>query len=268
MFYNFNIPYPNACDATELRRIEKILDRVHSISSKSVIALNLTVQEKLMDVKPIEPVVPVKFKGMQQLTRATLIVEDPKRNYQLAVSSTYPNIDILAVRPTTMDVCKHACSTLEVDLISLDLAGSKVLPGFVSAQVAVNRGIFFEICYSQSFREPNRKYLFYNNVKRLVEVTRGHNLIFSSEAIRALEIRRPADLKILGSMFGLTRDQIETMVNVNYCRLLKKTETRKLTYNATIGIEPAPVQSKDEATNNKRKNDNSAQNGKSKKIKK
>lgn len=72
-------------------------------------------------------------------------------DYQ-AVSSAYPNIDLLVVRPTTIEICKHACQTLEVDMISLDLAKSKVSPGFVAAQVAVNRGIFFEICYSQSFR--------------------------------------------------------------------------------------------------------------------
>lgn len=30
MFYDFNIPYPNTSDATELARIEKILDRIHS----------------------------------------------------------------------------------------------------------------------------------------------------------------------------------------------------------------------------------------------
>lgn len=120
-----------------------------------------------------------------------------KEFFKKAVSSAYPDIDILAVRPTTMDVCKHACQTLEVDIISLDLATQKVVPSFVAAQVAVNRGIFFEICYSQSFRDPSRKFTFYSMVQRLVDVTRGHNLIFSSEAIRALEIRRPADLKIL-----------------------------------------------------------------------
>lgn len=100
-------------------------------------------------------------------------------------------------------------------MISLDLAKSKVSPGFVAAQVAVSRGIFFEICYTQSFRgkyhsflshpfpfltpflDPAKKFAFFNAVKRLVEVTRGHNLIFSSEAIRALDIRRPADIRIL-----------------------------------------------------------------------
>ncbi|GAN02587.1 ribonuclease P complex subunit Pop2 [Mucor ambiguus] len=242
MIYDFNIPYPNKSDATELQRIEKILARLDScIESRSTIALNLTVEGNLADVKSIDPVASQKFTTMQQLTRVTLIVEDVKQNYQLAASSAYPNIDILAVRPTNFDICKHACQTYEVDLISLDLAKSRALPGFVAAQVAVNRGIFFEVCYSQSFRDPSKRFLFFNNVKRLVEVTRGHNLIFSSEAMRALDIRRPADLRILGSMFGMTHDQIEATVTVNYPRLLKRAETRRLTYNATIAFDKAEL---------------------------
>ncbi|KAG1102751.1 hypothetical protein G6F42_017321 [Rhizopus arrhizus] len=226
MIYDFNIPYPNKSDATELQRIEKILTRLDSFENNSTIALNLSVEGNLADVKSIDPVASQKFTNMQQLTRVTLMVEDVKQNYQLAASSAYPNIDILAVRPTNFDICKHACQTYEVDLISLDLAKSRALPGFVAAQVAVNRGIFFEICYSQSFR---------------VEVTRGHNLIFSSEAMRALDIRRPADLRILGSMFGMTHDQIEATVTVNYPRLLKRAETRKLTYNATLALDKSEL---------------------------
>ncbi len=45
--------------------------------------------------------------------------------------------------------------------------------------------------------DPSKKSAFFSSVKRLVEVTRGHNLFFSSEALRALEIRKPADLRIL-----------------------------------------------------------------------
>ncbi|KAI8970326.1 RNase P subunit p30-domain-containing protein [Mycotypha africana] len=240
MFYDFNIPFHNNNDAVEERRIEKILQRIDTIDPNSMIAFNLLLEDNLTAVKPIKPIALDKLKKMKQLTRATLIVEDPKRNYQLASSTAYPQIDILAVRPTNIDICKHACQTLEVDLISLDLAKTRVLPSFVSAQVAVNRGLFFEICYSQSFRDPHKKFMFYSNVRRLVEVTRGHNLIFSSEATRALEIRRPADLRILGSMFGMTHDQIEATVTANYPRLLKKAETRKLTYNATISLGQLP----------------------------
>ncbi|KAI8641718.1 RNase P subunit p30-domain-containing protein [Parasitella parasitica] len=262
MIYDLNIPYPNNSDVKELQRIEKILDKLNSFENKSIVALNLSLEGNLADVKPIAPVASQKFVNMQQLTRVTLLVEDSKKNYQLATSSAYPKIDILAVRPTNFDTCKHACQTLEVDLISLDLARTKALPGFVAAQVAVNRGIFFEICYSQSFRDPNKKFLFFNNVKRLVEVTRGHNLILSSEAMRALDIRRTADLRILGAMFGMTQDQVEATVTVNFSRLLKRAETRKLTYNAAIALDKSqlfaePLVTKEDASSSLKRKDDS-----------
>ncbi|KAI8880484.1 PHP domain-like protein [Backusella circina FSU 941] len=236
MFYDLNIPYPNTPDKADFSRIEKIFDRIESIQRKATIALNLNVFGGLKDIKKIPAILPDKYKEFQQLTRVTLTIENAKSNYQVSSSTPYPSIDILAVRPTTVDVCKHACQTLEIDLISIDLAESRTAPNYVSAQVAVNRGIFFEICYSQSFRVPDKKAAFFSAVKRLVDVTRGHNLIFSSEAIRALDIRRPADLKILGSMFGMTQSQIEASMSGNYVRLLKKAETRRATYNAVVRI--------------------------------
>ncbi|RCH79452.1 hypothetical protein CU098_000847, partial [Rhizopus stolonifer] len=163
-----------------------------------------------------------RFPNMKQLTRATIEIDNIKQNYQLSSNSTSSHIDILAVRPTTVDLCKHACQNLEVDIISLDLANAKTSPSYPAAQVAVSRGIFFEICYAQTFRNLAKKSAFFSGVKRLVEVTRGHNLLFSSEALRALEIRKPADLRILGALFGMTQDQIETSITVNYAKLLKK----------------------------------------------
>jgi ribonuclease P/MRP protein subunit RPP1 len=46
---------------------------------------------------------------------------------------------------------------LEIDVISLDLANTKTAPNFAAAQVAVSRGIFFEICYAQSFKSKTKK---------------------------------------------------------------------------------------------------------------
>ncbi|KAI7904450.1 RNase P subunit p30-domain-containing protein [Cokeromyces recurvatus] len=262
MIYDFNIPYPNNNDTVERERIEKILNRLHSIDTKGIIALNLTLEGNLANVEPISPIAPEKYPNIQQLTRATLLIEDTKHNYQLSSSSAYPKIGILAVRPTNLDICKHACQTLEVDLISIDLAKSRALPNFAMAQVAVNRGIFFEICYSQSFRDPSRKSMFFNNVKRLIEVTRGHNLIFSSEAIRALDIRRTSDLRILASMYGMTQDQIEATISVNYPKLLKKAETRRLTYNATISFDKKQLFRESENAVLKRKNNEQQQSSK------
>ncbi|CAO3702624.1 unnamed protein product [Rhizopus stolonifer] len=62
----------------------------------------------------------------------------------------------------------------------------------------------------------------------------------------------------------MTQDQIETSITVNYAKLLKKAETRKSTYNATIrNPELSPA-----TENSKRKNENQGQNKKNKKAKK
>lgn len=39
----------------------------------------------------------------------------------------------------------------------------------------------------------------------------------------------------------MTHDQIEATATVNYPRLLKKAETRKLTYNATVSLDMEQV---------------------------
>lgn len=65
------------------------------------------------------------------------------------------SVDILAARPTNIDVCKHACQNYDVDIISIDCSVGRVSPNHAAAQVAISRGIFFEICYAQAFRSKN-----------------------------------------------------------------------------------------------------------------
>lgn len=52
--------------------------------------------------------------------------------------------------------------------------------------------------YTEQYKlAKEKRSMFFQNVKRLVEVTRGDNLIFSSEALHALDIRRPSDMRML-----------------------------------------------------------------------
>ncbi|KAI9021558.1 RNase P subunit p30-domain-containing protein [Phycomyces nitens] len=238
MFYDFNIPYPSSLERADQERLENILARISSFQ-KATIALNQTITNSLKITQPLQPISPEQFTNIQQLTRVTLIVDDLKANYQLSSSNTCNSlIDILAVKPSNVDICKHACQSYEVDLISIDLSQRRVLPGYVSSQVAITRGIFFEICYTQGNRDVKKRSTFYSNARRLVETTRGKNLIFSSEALRALEIKRPSDLRMLGLLIGLTEEQVEAAVGYNYVRLLRKGETRKSTINAAISFAP------------------------------
>ncbi|KAI8379191.1 RNase P subunit p30-domain-containing protein [Radiomyces spectabilis] len=247
MLYDFNIPYPTQPERADFDRLESILGRISSIE-KGTIALNKTIRESLSPkITRIEPIAPEKFKNLQQLTRITVVAEDTKRNYQL--TGSFSQIDILAVQPINIDVCKHACQTYDVDLITLDFSYRWISPGYVAAQVAVNRGVFFEICYSQITRmDEKKRAVFFGNFRRLVEVTRGQNIILSSEAIKALDIRRPSELRMLCILCGMTQAQVEASLGYNYLRLLKKAETRKYTYCAAVRVDAIPE-------SNKRKDD-------------
>ncbi|ORX62469.1 PHP domain-like protein [Hesseltinella vesiculosa] len=245
MLFDFNLPYHQDQDQQEQKRLEGVLERIYSIDPRATVAWNLLVKD-IRATKVIAPVAADRFgKTITQLTRVTVQVVDSKGNYQLlSANPLNQQIDLLAAQPTNIEVCRHACLAYEVDIISLDLSQpNAALPGYSSAQVAIQRGIFFEICYTQAISERQQRVAFFANVTRLVDQTRGHNLILSSGALRALHIKRPADLCMLGKLFGMSDDQARAAARYNYERVLKKAETRKSTLVAAIQIESMPPES-------------------------
>ncbi|KAI9494751.1 RNase P subunit p30-domain-containing protein [Zychaea mexicana] len=268
MFYDFNIPFPSLPNQEDLERLDRILSRIQSIQNATV-AFNVSTSDPFTS-KAVEPVKRDQFErgGVTLLTRVTIEAENPKKNYQIVLSNAAnQSVDILAVRPLTLDATKHACQNYDVDIISINCASKRVIPNHAAAQVATSRGIFFEICYAQTFHTKERA-LFFTNVKRLVEVTRGNNLIFSSEALRALDIRQPSDLRMLGLLFGLRRDQVEAAVGHNCERLLLKAETRKSTVSAAIRVDMIPSAETVAQTENDNKRKREEENVGSKKKKK
>ena len=89
-----------------------------------------------------------------------------------------------------------------------------------------------------------------------------------------------------GSMFGMTHDQIEATITVNYPRLLKKAgkwltktkkkrdssrcklETRKLTYNAVVSLDKDQLLQQEDNKNKRKDNNQQQQSKKQKKQKK
>ncbi|KAI8082755.1 RNase P subunit p30-domain-containing protein [Halteromyces radiatus] len=263
MYFDLNIPYSKETNTKEEERIDLLMKRIKSID-QATIAWNMEVFE-ISQMKAIPPYGPQRFPTIQQLTRVTVAVDDIKKNYQLvAANPLNQQIDILAVKPLTSDACKQACQVYEIDLISIDLCTTIGLPGYGAAQVAINRGIFFEICYSHAIRQPGKRALFFANVRKLIQHTRGHNLILSSGAIQALEIKRPSDIRMLALMFGMNPTQMEAAVGYNYQRLLRKAETRKNTIASAISINEPYIQTTAESTST---SDASSSKGKKRKNK-
>lgn len=142
------------------------------------------------------------------LHRATLPLSDPAAsNYRLpSLTAIY---DILAIRPLTEKAFQNACLTLDVPLISLDL--TQHFPFHFKPKpcmAAVSRGVRFEVCYSQVLSADSRgRANFISNATSLFRATRGRGIVLSSEAKTALELRAPADVVNLLSVWGLPNEK-------------------------------------------------------------
>ncbi|KAI1632099.1 RNase P subunit p30-domain-containing protein [Biscogniauxia mediterranea] len=155
------------------------------------------------------------------LRRATLLFSDPSQQHRIPqLASTY---DMLALRPQTEKAFQAAClNVLEASLISLDL--SSRLPFYFRPKpcmAAINRGVRFEVCYSQVLASPSSsssssaapppdaraRATFIGNVTQLVRATRGRGIVLSSEARGVLGLRAPADVVNLLHVWGLPRER-------------------------------------------------------------
>ncbi|KAI9171841.1 putative ribonuclease P protein subunit 3 [Paramyrothecium foliicola] len=143
------------------------------------------------------------------LHRATLPLADPAAsNYRLPdLVNAY---DLLAIRPLTEKAFQNACLTLDIPLISLDMA--QHFPFHFRPRpcmAAVARGVRFEICYAQALlaRDPRARANFIGNVTSLFRATRGRGIIISSEAPSSLALRAPADVINLLGVWGLPNDK-------------------------------------------------------------
>ncbi|KAI0099210.1 RNase P subunit p30 [Nemania sp. FL0031] len=171
------------------------------------------------------------------LRRATLVLSEASQHHRLPqLASAY---DILAVRPQSEEGFSAACLSLnDISLISLDLT---VRQPFIfrpkPCMFAVNRGVRFEVCYSQALQGPapaqilgpkgakessggygyagnggtgvdaRARAAFIGNVSSLVRATRGRGIVISSEARSVLGLRAPADVVNLFHVWGLSTDR-------------------------------------------------------------
>eukprot|EP00054_Salpingoeca_dolichothecata_P021933 m.142048 g.142048 ORF g.142048 m.142048 type:complete len:118 (+) comp24169_c0_seq2:249-602(+) len=74
------------------------------------------------------------------------------------------------------------------------------------------------------------------NVVGLVNVTKGKNIIFTSQATNALRLRSPYDIMNLGRLFGLNQAVSKMAVSTNCRAVLLRGKTRAETAKSTISV--------------------------------
>jgi hypothetical protein len=178
--------------------------------------------------------------AFRQFTRLTCTLDDVGGAVLLSPTSPVgKSYDLLAVTPTSEKLFQYACEKLDIDIIALDL--SHRLPFYIKAPqvgMALARGIAFEIAYSGALADQTARRYFFSNALALIRVTRGKNIVLTSGARDAFELRGPYDVMNLSSLFGLTLEQARSALSRRPDALLLHARTRSSTMKGVFCSAP------------------------------
>ncbi|XP_034286272.1 ribonuclease P protein subunit p30 isoform X2 [Pantherophis guttatus] len=188
-FADLNILY-----LPEKEALQKLVEAAAHLGY-STVAINYVVnyeEKKKEIVKPMTPaelfsslpLVQGKSKPIKILSRLTLVVSDPSHcNVLRATSTNIKYYDIFAVFPKNAKLFHVACTTLDVDLVCVDV--TEKLPFFIkrpSVNVAIERGVYFELIYVPAIKDTTMRRYTISNTFSLMQICRGKNIVLSSGA--------------------------------------------------------------------------------------
>lgn len=219
MLYDLNIAWSPSISAADLTRTLKFCANL----GYKVVALNQTLSLPIPS-QPVShlPKFPTVDPASQDdalptvLTRCTVpLADNSVGHHMLRLVNIF---DIVAVRPIDEKSFQTACLNIEgANLISLDLTQFQTFhfkP--LTVMAAVNRGMRFEICYSQVLSaDPRARATFIGNLMQLTRATKGRGLVISSEARNVMELRGPADVTNLLAVWGLSTEKGKEALSVN-----------------------------------------------------
>ncbi|KFM83140.1 Ribonuclease P protein subunit p30, partial [Stegodyphus mimosarum] len=206
---------------------------INTVIDSSVLSgKNITIPEPLTVTFDVE-----NCRNFQIVNRLTAVIEDGIHAHHLLKSPIPKKYDLLALQPGNEKMLQHICSTLDVDIISLNLAedmGYSLKRTYIGQ--AIEKNMSFEIQYSPCLRDQTSKRLIISNSQLLVDVSKGKNVIISSGAIKPLELRTVEDVINLGCLFGLKMNQTNSVVRKNGKVVLSHANTRRKTGCGYVSI--------------------------------
>ncbi|XP_013878777.1 ribonuclease P protein subunit p30 isoform X2 [Austrofundulus limnaeus] len=145
------------------------------------------------------PVVQGRSRPIRVLNRLTVVISDV--SHFRPTAPEYRCFDLLAVQPTTEKLFHAACMLYDIDIICITV--TEKLPFFFKRAPiygAIDRGLVFEISYAAAIRDSTMRRYTIANALCLMESCKGKNVILSSAAVKALELRGPYDITNLCSV--------------------------------------------------------------------
>jgi ribonuclease P/MRP protein subunit RPP1 len=178
-------------------------------------------------------------RGFRQLRRLTVLLDDTAHLHTLsATNPALKQYDVFAVQPSDERTFQQACTGLDVDVISIDF--TQRLPYHLKLQhvkQAVDRGVYFEICYSPMIKDAGCRRNLISNSMSLLRACKCSNVFMSSAASRAFDLRGPYDVMNLGCLFGLHPSASRAVVDHNPTAVLSCGFANRKTFRGAASIE-------------------------------
>ena len=166
------------------------------------------------------------------LERAHLVI-DELRHLALLQSPYLSRFAIISVAPSSEKLL-HTCLQSELDIIRLSLSTKRIFNlKKQHVNVAVDKGVVFEICYAPMLRSRDARRFTISNACRLSRQTAGKHLIVSSSAVKNIELRGAKDVENLATVFGLRYETARAAVSGTPSSTVKHSDIR---LNTTKGI--------------------------------
>ncbi len=148
------------------------------------------------------------------------------------------NYDILALRPVDERTLSLACSSLDCEIISLDL--TQRLPFWFKYKMlseAIKSGKRLELSYAQGVMGNSgmRRNLI-SNATQLIRASRGRGLIISSEARAAVACRGPWDAINLAAVWGLGQERGFEAMSKECRTVVVAAKLKRTSYRGVIDV--------------------------------
>ncbi|XP_037707944.1 ribonuclease P protein subunit p30 [Drosophila subpulchrella] len=233
-FYDFSIPY-NKEDAV----MRALLNELVELGYKTIAIDQSFDHSKKEAGKRGSEMFPEPYKiehlrkefrdQLRILQRITILYVDVNVAHAMSVSLNLRKFNIIAGQPKTDAALTHCCTAFNGDLITFDpVAGSRLLVNRKAYQVAVRRGMFFEIKYAPAIVDSNNRKDMIKVAQNYCTKGKSKNIIFSSGATHEFQLRGPYDVANLAFIFGLSEDQGKNAVDRHCRQLFLKAESRRL----------------------------------------
>ena len=186
-------------------------------------------------------------------SRLNVIVHDNQSLHYLKRAEVQQHFDLISLQPATREILLYLLSstTVQHELLVLDPSDPELLP-FPSKlmRAAAERGIIFELIYSNALRDPfeRRNLLAFGRSLAMNIFKRGQAMVFSSNATNSLQIRSPYDMMEIGQLFGFNEEISKKMVQQTPMDVIARSFSRRQTVQGTVWLDTTTTDDQQQTT--------------------